>query len=277
MSPFRADLHCHSTFSDGTFTPEELLQEAKVKGLQGLSITDHDTTAAYSDKLFELANFLEIKLLPGVEISSYWKETTVHILGYGFDLNSDTFQHFLEAVRGRRQERNKAIMVMLQKRNIPITFEELCNANPCQSHVLGRVHIAQLMLKNRYVRTLQEAFDRFLADHFLPSTAKFELLEVIEEIHKARGKAILAHPHHFKKERFIKEVLTHPFDGIEGYCGRLLPNQEKRFVEEGQKRGWIVTGGSDFHGDIKPYLPLGCSWVSEEVYEKLCSSGGRSF
>src|SRR5688572_18634373 len=120
MVDFRADLHCHTICSDGTDTPEEVLRKAASLGLQGLSITDHDTIDAYTPEVMALASELNIRLLPGIELSSEWERSSVHILGYGIDLQSPSLREFLVHMVQRRRERNADILQKLRDKGFVI-------------------------------------------------------------------------------------------------------------------------------------------------------------
>src|SRR3989344_3875175 len=273
MSEIRADLHTHTHCSDGTDAPIALLQKAFEAGLQGLSITDHDTIDAYTPDLFSLAKELGIRLLPGLELSSEWEGASVHILGYNVDLQDKLLRAFLSDMIDRRERRNRAILANLQKRGFFIDEAELkATAKKAFSNrTIARPHIAEMMVRKGYVKTRQEAFEPYLQDGascYSPGI-KYTPSEVIEQIHQAGGKAVLAHPHFFKKGKLLKHLLSLPFDGIECYYGTLYPEQEKPWVKLAQEKGWIATGGSDYHGSVKAYVTLGASWVGLETFEKL--------
>lgn len=275
MHDFRADLHTHTHCSDGTDAPSDLLHKAKDAHLQGLSITDHDTIDAYTPELFSLAEQLGIQLLSGIELSSEWEGISVHILGYRIDLASSPLRTFLIDMNKRRKERNRAILANLQKRGFFIDETELEAAakKAFSNRTIGRPHIADMMVSKGYVKTRQEAFERYLRDGascYAPGI-KYTPNEVIEQIHQAGGKAVLAHPHFLKKGALLKKLLSLPFQGIECYYGTLYPEQEKPWVEIAREKGWIATGGSDYHGSIKPYVSLGASWVGLETFSKLNS------
>lgn len=270
---FRADLHCHSTCSDGSDDPHLLLRLAAQAGLQGLSITDHDTIDAYTPELFADAENLKIRLLPGVELSSELDRTPVHVLGYGYELNGTALKEFLREMQRQRGERNRAILQRLAERNMPISEEELLafSLKVREKRTIGRPHIAWLMAQKGYVATPQEAFERYLREGGLCYAPgfKFSPKEAIEQIHKANGKAVLAHPHFLKKGALLRQLLALPFDGIECYYGNLAKELEAPWVAIAKEKGWIATGGSDYHGALKPQISLGCSWVGEATFQKL--------
>ncbi|MBI5272901.1 MAG: PHP domain-containing protein [Chlamydiia bacterium] len=272
MEAFRADLHCHSTHSDGSDSPETLLEKATLVHLQGLSITDHDTMSVYTPELFARAAHLQIRLLPGIELSTELDQTAVHILGYGYDIRSASFQSFLQEMQRRRMERNRLILKKLAKRSMPIAEADLMRTNA--QHSIGRPHIAALMIKKGYVGSMQEAFERYLKDGASCYAAGFKYtpLEAVEQIHLARGKAVLAHPHVYKKSTLIKKILDYPFDGIECYYALLPRELESPWLNIAKERGWIATGGSDYHGAMKAHIPLGASWVNEATFNALSYS-----
>ncbi|MBA2369987.1 MAG: PHP domain-containing protein [Candidatus Protochlamydia sp.] len=264
---FRADLHSHTTCSDGSATPQEIIELACAQGLQGLSITDHDTITAYSE-IKELAEKKGIFLLPGVEFSAVHLETNVHILGYSFRLDSDCIHDFCRKHQVRRLERNQAILDRLSTYGMPLTMEEVIPFKPSIQKSIGRPHIATAMVKKGYVSSIQEAFQNFIGEGkscYAPGNA-FTVEETVNLIHQAKGLAIIAHPHLIENVKVVKSLLEINFDGIEGYYGRFPPQAQERWIKIGKRKNWIITGGSDFHGTIKPHLPLGSSWVNEETF-----------
>jgi predicted metal-dependent phosphoesterase TrpH len=264
---FRADIHCHSNCSDGTDSPIELLIRAKEVNLQGISITDHDTVAAYTEPLFQKARELDLKLLSGVEISTEWCGIAIHILGYGVDVHSEAFLSFLKTLEEKRILRNRSILQKLSEKGMAISENELVG------HMIGRPHIAELLVRKRYVSSLQEAFQKYLKDGASCAVSGFRTTptSAIEEIRKAKGKAVLAHPHFYPKGSFLKKILAFPFDGVECYYGTLAKKMEAPWLQIAKEKKWIATGGSDYHGTIKPHVSLGASWVGREIFEQLSS------
>ncbi|MEM8628461.1 MAG: PHP domain-containing protein [Chlamydiota bacterium] len=267
----RYDLHTHTKKSDGTHTPQELLYLAKESGLQGISITDHDTTDAYTKDLFLLAEKLRLKLFTGVEITAHHRCLNVHILAYGFDVKDRSFQEFLSSVREKRAARNEQIFAYLQTRGVSITMQDFEKKGLASSSVIGRLHIAEVLREKKYVSSLQEAFLRYLDDRARPweKSPKFAANEVIEAIHQAGGKAVLAHPFFLKEGLTLQELLGMDFDGIEARYANIPAKVEKRWQKLGQKKSWIITGGSDFHGEVKPEVSLGASWSPETTIQAL--------
>jgi 3',5'-nucleoside bisphosphate phosphatase len=264
---FRADLHCHTTFSDGMMTPEQLFCHAKEIGLAGISITDHDTIDAYVQAP-DIAKRLGLLLGSGVEFSCIFQKMSVHILGYDFDLNSHSIAKLCDRHQHRRAERNKTILENLSRLGMPILEEELLSIS---ERTIGRPHIAQLMVKKRYVGSIKEAFNHYIGDG-KPCYASGEgvsVEETIGAIHQGGGKAFIAHPHLLEHARKIKELLKYPFDGIECHYAKFPPEQEVRWVQVAKEKDWLMSGGSDFHGSIKDYIQLGCAWVDQKNFHKI--------
>lgn len=265
---FRADLHCHSTCSDGSLTPVELVRLAKEKSLQGLAITDHDNVTAYTMAKDE-AKLLNIALLPGVEFSSQHNNQNVHILGYSFQLDHPQIQALCRWHLTRRWERCQSIIERLSTLGLPLTSDDV--ADHAHGGLVGRPHIAAAMLKKGFVGSMKEAFQLYLGDGkaaYVPGES-ISAEETIQALHLAGGVAVIAHPHLIQDPRLFDSLVQLPFDGIEVFYARFHVDQTKRWEEAAKKRNWLITGGSDFHGSIKPDLPLGASWVGEEPFRKL--------
>jgi predicted metal-dependent phosphoesterase TrpH len=175
----------------------------------------------------------------------------------------------------RRGERNRALLAKLKQRKMLIEEEELLAfARKLEKKkTVGRPHIAALMVQKGYVGSMQEAFDRYLKEGGLcyVSGFKYTPQDAIDQIRQAGGKAVLAHPHFIKKGALLKKLLSHPFDGIECYYANLPKALEAPWLKIAKEKGWIATGGSDYHGTFKPHISLGCSWVGEETFRKLQS------
>lgn len=269
MSDFRADLHCHTTCSDGSLSPTQVVERAAAIGLQGLSITDHDTIAAYAEAL-PVAQKLGISLVSGVEFSAVHADTNVHILAYAFPLDSPLIQGLCERHHARRRQRCCRILERLAQKGIDLQRDSSL-LHAIETSSVGRPHVAAAMVRNGSVRSIEEAFKRYLGEgrscyvSVDPITAE----ETLAVIHEAGGLAVLAHPHLLPEERVLLDVLKLPFDGIEAYYARFGQYRNQRWVDIAAQRGWLITGGSDFHGEAKPQIALGVSWVNAEVFQVL--------
>lgn len=272
MNDFRADLHCHTTCSDGSETPATVIQLAKEAGLSALSITDHDTVKAY-EQAIPLAKEAGITLISGVEFSTVLDNQSVHLLGYGFQIDHDAIQQLCAKHKDRRKNRNLAVIELLAKHGMPLDYQEVIDAVPTEmaskERSIGRPHIAFAMIKKGYVQTIQEAFNKYLGDRCpcYVQGATFSVDETIDTIHQAKGIAVIAHPHLIKNTSLLTQLLAKKLDGIECYYGNFMSHAHQRWVKIAKHRNWIITGGSDFHGKAKPNLKLGQSWIGKEDFQ----------
>ena len=260
---YRADLHSHTICSDGTLTPTEILYLAKKSGLSGLSITDHDTLDAYTDETLDLAKKLRIDLFPGVELSADLGKVSVHILGYGMNKREALSPFFLECKESRDQ-RNQEMIKKLSRLSLVLTQKELEEKKT--GKIGGRVHIAQVMVEKGYVKSIDEAFDRYIGDGRCCFVEKngFSVEKIVDLIHQAGGKAFIAHPHLIQKKGIVESLLSMNFDGIECYYSNFPLQEERKWLEIARKKNLLISGGSDFHGAVKPQVKLGCSWVDRQ-------------
>lgn len=257
-----ADLHCHSNCSDGTFSPAELVLHAKKIGLQGLSITDHDTIDAYRTAI-PIAQKLGIRLGSGVEFSCQFQGISIHLLGYDFSLKASDVHDLCIRHQKRREDRNRAILEKLKQHQMEIDYEELQG-----THTIGRPHIAQLMVDKGYVKNIREAFNLYIGEGKKCYVAgePFLVEEALEVLHKAHGKVFIAHPQLLPSEFPLDELLKLPFDGVECYYAKL---HKKSWIEIAQSKKWLMSGGSDFHGTVKPENELGCSGVDQATFDAI--------
>jgi predicted metal-dependent phosphoesterase TrpH len=267
MNNFRADLHCHTNCSDGTDSPERIIEHAITLGLSGLSITDHDTIEAYKTAM-PRSKEKSFSLLSGIEFSASHRQESVHILGYAFPLDSFHINDFCLRHASRRTKRNQKILHNLKKLGISVTEEEL---KSFQSTTIGRPHIALMLIQKGFVTSMKEAFQKYLGEGkpAYDSGEKISVEETIDCIHQAGGFAILAHPQLLQRSTTIRDLLAMPLDGLEGYYAKIPLEQELEWINIAKKKNWLITGGSDYHGNVKPQNPLGSSWVQQETFEYL--------
>lgn len=266
-TPSKADCHCHTVFSDGTLTPIGLLDLAKEKQLTGLSITDHDTVDAYPSAI-PYAKALGITLVPGIEISAHFQNTSIHVLGYAFDLTNANLHAFCQRLQEQRETRNNKILAKLAHANLPVSMEEIRAQFP--DGTIGRPHIAKVMVDKGYVKTMQKAFQRYLGEkqRCYVGGMTITVPEAIEVIHNAGGFAVLAHPHGLPNKT-LTALCDMPFDGLEVYYGLLSLKQEQPILSIAVRKNWLITGGSDFHGEKKSYQSLGSSFTPEETFAQF--------
>lgn len=266
MNQFRADLHCHTTASDGALSPREILEEAKRCGLSGLSITDHDTVEAYSQAI-PYAEEIGIALVSGIEFSTQHLRETVHVLSYAFSIEHPAILDLCSYHKKRRIDRFLKMLKRLRESGFNLREEDFDLADGS----IGRPHLAIQMVAKGYAQSISEVFEKYLGDgkSCYVSAETLSTEETLRIIREANGFSVIAHPHLVKNNNVILSLLKLPFDGIEAYYARFRPPQEARWVKIGKHRGWLITGGSDFHGAAKPDIPLGCSWVGAEVFDIL--------
>lgn len=265
----KADLHCHSLHSDGSCSPKEIVDLAVQMGFCGLSITDHDTLEAF-DEAFVYAQQKDVLFLPGVEISAKFRNEPIHVLGYSFDPHCATLSEFCRIHRERREVRNELMLEKLACAGMTVTMDEVKALSP-QATTYGRPHIALAMMQRGYVEDVASAFSHYLGTgkSCYVEGEKWTVSEAIDAIHEAHGKAVLAHPQLLKTRSLVEELLVFPFDGIEAYYSSMNADVSRRWCEIAKSHSLFVTGGSDFHGTVKPDTRFGSSWTPEETFDLL--------
>ena len=253
------DLHIHSTLSDGTLSPLEIMTTARARGITALSITDHDTMAAYPEAI-RLGLEHGIEVVPGIEITAHQHELSIHVLGLGLRHDSVALITGLKSIQEARQERNRQIMAKLTGFNLAITMEDLPQGNG----QTGRPHIARLLVQRQVVKNEQEAFARFLRKDGAAYVQRqlLPVAQAIAMIREAGGVAVLAHPGTLKLPdatlaTLVRDLATLGLAGIELFHPM---NSEKMIQVLGKlchSCGLITTGGSDFHGRQGDKAPMG--------------------
>jgi len=264
----RVDFHMHTTFSDGSYTPTELLAYAKEKSLRAVAVTDHDTVSSHDESKAAAAKH-GIELIPGIEISCQFEPGTLHILGYFLNPKDPGLLKDLENLQKARAERNPMIIERLNKLGLKITLDEVIQQSGGDQ--VGRPHFAQVLIKKGYVKNNEDAFRYYLGKGASAYVDKRRLSakEGIEMITKAGGLAVVAHPKQLKvsdRARLIelfKEWKGYGLRGVEAYSSCQKRDEQKFWHELGNELDLIVTGGSDFHGKNKPDVDLG--WMGNGV------------
>ena len=259
------DLHTHTTASDGSLTPTELVERAAKIGLTALAITDHDTVAGLAEGL-AAASRLGIALLTGVELTVEDSIGRFHLLGYGFDHHNPTLENALIERRERRVERNRKIMQKAADLNLPITWDDVLAHVGDGGEVVARPHIAAALIDKGVVGSIQEAFDKYLTSGrplYAPKDA-LSPTEAARLLHETGGVAVMAHPvvSRWSDPQALRERLRPlrdeaGLDGLEAFYSLNSPEQTDSYLRIAEELGLIVTGGSDFHGAPKPLIPLG--------------------
>jgi len=261
--PSKIDLHSHTKFSDGYFSPQELLEKVNEKNISVLSITDHDTIDAIPSAI-SLGEKLGITIVPGVELSSQDGERDLHILGYFIDIEDENFKKYLAIFKAERVKRAERIIAKLNVLGFPITINDVLAFS--ETSVVGRPHIADALVKLGIVKSFYEAFQKFLGNNSPAYEKKYYIspANAIRIIQEAGGIAIIAHPGALPEET-ISELIKANIDGFEVYHPSHSTQQMKYY--EGITTNYFLygTGGSDFHGGTRSdannigrfYTPLG--------------------
>lgn len=243
----RADLHAHTTASDGQQSPEEVVHLATQAFLNVIAITDHDTTAGIAPAQLAAGGLIEI--IPGIEIGSRTRDDVIDILGYFIDPQHADLQARLEFFRRNRSERGQQIVERLAQLRVPVDWARVLEI--AGGDTVGRPHIAQAMVEAGHVESVKAAFDRYLASDRPGYVARqtFSPEEAVALIHAAGGAAVLAHPVYVRDfPTVVERLVPAGLDGIEVYYPDHTPDIEWCAGELAQHFGLIMTGGSDFHG-----------------------------
>lgn len=271
------DLHAHSTASDGSDTPAELMGIAARIGLSAVALTDHDTVEGLAEAK-RAAEELGTRLVPGCELSCEVARGTMHLLVYFLDDGPGPLQARLAALQHGRSTRNEQIVELLQANGLDITVEEILAEAGGGS--VGRPHFAAVMVRKGYVPSIQEAFDVWLAKGRPAYLGRDRLTpeEAVSLAHASGALAVLAHPTSLDLEpepleKFVAYLSDLGLDGIESEYGRFSPDERAGYRRLAERHGLCPTGGSDYHGRYKPDLALGTGYgdlsVPDEFLEEL--------
>ncbi|MCM1118140.1 MAG: PHP domain-containing protein [bacterium] len=275
------DLHVHSTRSDGTLTPTQLVDYAREKGLTAFALTDHDTVDGldeaihYACQLHSQTDADSVpEVIPGIELSSEYQGRDIHIVGLFIEFRDPRFQDYLQDFVASRDTRNRKMCSLLQEEGIDISYESLCNAHP--GAVITRAHYAKYMLEHGYVKSMTEAFERYIGDHcpcYIPRE-KITPAQAVSLILDAGGFPILAHPILYgmsdaRLDTLVGELKDAGLMGIEALYSTYHACDERQVRRLAQKYDLLISGGSDFHGANKPGLELGTGYGSLFVPEEV--------
>lgn len=255
------DLHTHSTESDGTLTPQELMQLASDSGLSAIALTDHDTVGGLS-KAKPVAEKLGIELVPGIELSTDYNGTEVHMLGFYIDDTNPAFLKKLQEFIDSRNLRNEKMAFLLQKEGFSVTLEDLYQEYP--DSVITRAHFARYLVEHNFVKDRDTVFRKYLGDNcrcYVPRE-KISPFEAIDLIHLGGGLAFFAHPvlchmNHDRLRFFVRDLKAAGLTGMEAVYSMNSPGDERNMKKLAQEFHLLISGGSDFHGENKPYIHLG--------------------
>ncbi len=278
------DLHVHSNFSDGTCTPEEIVQLAIKNNLSAIALTDHDGIGGIEHAAFTCAQNNDAPLLiPGIELSTDYEGHDIHIVGLFIDYHNEELIQKTSLFVERRKNRNLEMVKNLQKAGIPITLEALMEGNP--NTVITRAHFARFLVSHQIVKEAKEAFSIYLGNdtpYYVPRVM-MKSVDGICLILKAGGIPVLAHPMHYKlEEGFLRKMILDFKDaglvGIETRYSNHRPEDDIFTASLAAEYGLLPSGGSDFHGSNKPAISLGTGrgnlTVPYEYLEHLAAYGG---
>ncbi|NVL90137.1 MAG: PHP domain-containing protein [Desulfobacterales bacterium] len=262
MKPSCIDLHIHSTASDGSLSPIEIIETAEKAGLRAISITDHDTVEGSAEALRH-QHSSGVEILTGIEVSVGFDSGTMHILGYLIRLDDPSLRQALKDVQKGRAGRNLQIIKKLQDLGADISHDEVLKVSG--GGQTGRPHIAQVLVKKGVVQTIDEAFSKFLKKGRPAYTERYRLLpvEAIQTILQAGGVPVLAHPFTLNSktegglDRIVAELKQAGLKGVEVYYPGHGPDLTAQYERLADRHGLLVTGGTDFHGMVNPGIHIG--------------------
>ena len=263
------DLHSHTTASDGTFTPAELVQEASRRGVRVLAVTDHDSTEGLGEAMAEALRHPPLLIVPGIEINCDVAGAEIHVLGYCMDYDLPWFRDFCRHQREERRARVHRMSERLAELGMPIDPERVFAI--VREGSAGRPHVARAMVERGYVKTVREAFDKYLAAGKPGHVPRAKLLpeEAVRLIRKAGGVPVFAHPGVAARDELIPDLVAAGLMGIESYYPEHTPGQTGTYVQICKELGLVATGGSDFHGPRVRAGSLGTPSVPMAVWERL--------
>ena len=271
------DLHVHTTASDGTLSPKEVVELAANNDISVIAITDHDSVNGIKEAK-DAARESKTEVVPGVEISCGYEGREIHVLGFFIDWNDQIFQERLHESKGGRDQRNDKMIALMRQDGIDISMEKLKFGK--EDTVVNRAHFARFLKENGYVKSNEEAFKKYVGDgckyylerEYVPAET------AIEWIHEAGGIAFLAHPYlyHLKEpqvKKLVKDFKEMGGDGLEAYHSSVNQGQVNLLREYAKENNLMVSGGTDFHGANKPYIHLGVGKgnmrLTEHIYKKI--------
>lgn len=240
------DMHIHSTYSDGTYSPKEIVDLSLKKGLHGISITDHDCVDGLPEA-DEYCRGKNIIFIPGIEFSCFHNDEEVHILGYNIDWTYKPLLELCQQLQGSRVQRARLIIEKLRNIGFDVKYSDL-EKYPVNS--VGRPHIGQVMVDKGYIRSVSEAFEKYIGSGMAAYVERYKLSvsDAINIIKSARGLSVIAHPFLISNQDSIDEIARMGIDGLEIYHSSHSRDISKRYKYMANRLGLIVTGGSDFHG-----------------------------
>ncbi len=275
----KVDLHIHTTYSDGVFSPEKIVDTAIDAGLDAIAITDHDNVLAYPIALNYAQKIADsggkaLEILPGVEINTIYKDIEIHILGYFMNRDDSDFQAMLKSQQKARIEQTEQILHLLNKKEgIHVTFDKL-KSLVADGGSIGRPHIAKAITLAGGTTSVMEAYNKYINNDSEVYVQRKTISphEAIEIIYDAGGIPVFAHPFDVEDaENLIKEFMHYGLRGVEAYHRKHSPAMVEYYSSIAEKNGLIITGGSDFHAPNpnNGQIIMGKNFIPEWIYDKL--------
>ena len=263
-----ADLHLHTNFSDGTYSPEELVAHARRQGFAAIALTDHDTVEGCAAAATACAEF-EIEFIPGTELTAEQDGNELHILGYFIDTQNQRFLSEIAKFQLVRQNRIREMVARLNQVNVPLTAEAVFTLANCRAP--GRPHVARALVEAGLCHNLDEAFERFLKKNRPAFVPKFKMsaADAINLIHHAGGVAVMAHPGLNRTDQVIPDMAEAGLDGIECFHTKHSTSTAEHYLEIADRFHLLVTGGSDCHGMSKGKPLIGTVKLPYQHVERL--------
>ncbi len=263
-----ADLHVHTSESDGTLTPGQLVKQGLSSGLSAIAIVDHDTVGAIAEAL-AAAQDTDLEVIAGIELTAQYEKQEIHILGYFLDCQNKALLKQLSLLQLNRIERVHKIVKNLEEQGVKLNAQDVFDISG--KGTVGRMHIAKALVKAGLVTTTAEAFRKYIGDKSPAYVLGFNLspAEAINLIKEAGGVAVLAHPYMLHNDELINELVGWGLQGIEVYYPEHSQSMVNFYLDLAKKLNLLVTGGSDFHGSVKPDIKLGMIKIPIQLVEKL--------
>ncbi|HME94608.1 MAG TPA: PHP domain-containing protein [Methylomirabilota bacterium] len=263
------DLHTHTVASDGTYRPSELVAEAARRGVRVLAITDHDSTDGLAEAIATARAHPPLTIVPGIEINCDVEGAEIHVLGYGMEYEAAWFQEFCLAQRADRRARVHRTAERLAALGLPIDVERVFAL--VQEGSAGRPHVARVMVERGYVKTVREAFDRYLASGKPAHVPRRKLTpeDAVRLLRRAGGVPVFAHPGLAERDELIPSMVEAGLMGIECYYSEHSPAQRGTYLDLCRRYDLVATGGSDFHGPAVRAATLGHPTVPLATWDAL--------
>ncbi len=263
-----ADLHLHTNFSDGTYTPEELTGRARQLGLAAVALTDHDTVEGCT-RMAAACAAAGLEFIPATELTAEFDDNELHLLGYFVDTGNQTLLTEMVRFQKVRQDRVREMVARLNQLNIPLEADAVFALASCRSP--GRPHVARALVMGRFCSSPDEAFERFLKKNRPAWVPKFKIsaLDAIALIHQAGGLAVMAHPGLNRTDGIIPDLVEAGLDGLECFHTKHTPSTSEHYVRIAKEFNLAITGGSDCHGLSKGKPLIGTVRLPYEYVEQL--------